>query len=112
MPTTIADKRFNKSTGNFTDEQQMAAANGAAEHLQRTVVGVSQPIQRRRPPPPPIPTSNAPTPVLPTAMVAVPAANTQNVSTKKRKSVTSITLPYLDSTHHSNELQVKHSDAH
>lgn len=84
MPTTIADKRFNKSTGNFTDEQQMAAANGT-EQLQRKAVGVSQPIQRRRPPPPPIPTSTATPPAPTSAKLAVPSANTPNVSRRKKK---------------------------
>lgn len=92
VPTTVADKRFNKSTGNFADEQQMATANDT-EHLQRKAVAVSQPIQRRRPPPPPIPTTMPMAPVATIAtVVAVPSANTQNVSSEKKKHFTLTTM--------------------
>lgn len=103
VATTIADKRFNKSTGNFTDEQQMAAANGT-EQLQRKAVGVSQPIQRRRPPPPPIPTTTATPPTPTSTTVAVPSANTQNVSRLGKKPLHTY-LIRQEQNFHSNDLQ-------
>lgn len=104
VATTIADKRFNKSTGNFTDEQQMAAANGT-EQLQRKAVGVSQPIQRRRPPPPPIPSSTGTPLAAASATVAVPSANTQNVSRHGKKTAVTHLLHRQEKNFHSNDSQ-------